>query len=78
MTAQAFSNHSLPARSGPTLTGTAMARRPASDLLVEKVALGLLAWSDRRLQKNRITHERMALLLENERAASRSGSPLGR
>ena len=68
------------------MTAQAAMRRtsnvPASDLLIEKVALSLLAWSDRRVQKSRvqktkISHERMALLLENQRTTDRSGSSLG-
>jgi hypothetical protein len=72
MTAQAFSHHS----------SNTIAHRPTSDVLVEKVALRLLAWSDRRAvkrtAKNVLTHERMALLLESQRSASRGGSSLGR
>ncbi|MCW2749942.1 MAG: hypothetical protein JWR83_1052 [Aeromicrobium sp.] len=68
MTAGAFSHQS----------NTTIARRPASDVLVEKVALRLLAWSDRRAVKNQLSHERMALILENQRSSSRGGSPLGR
>ena len=67
MTAQAFSHQS----------NTTIARRPASDVLVEKVALRLLAWSDRRAVKNQLTHERMALLLENQHSATRGGSSVG-
>jgi hypothetical protein len=68
MTAGAFSHQS----------NTTIARRPASDVLVEKVALRLLAWSDRRAVKNQLSHERMALLIENQRSSSRGGSSLGR
>jgi hypothetical protein len=54
-----------------------IAARPTSDILIEKVALSLLAWSDRRAQKSIITHERMTLLLQNQRIANRNGSSLG-
>ena len=68
MTAQAYSRH----------PGTTVAARPAADILIEKVALKLLAWSDSRAKKSQLTHERMALILENQRAANRGGSSLGR
>jgi hypothetical protein len=68
MTASAFSHQS----------NTTTAHRPVSDVLVEKVALRLLAWSDRRAAKNQLTHERMALILDNQRNATRGGSSLGR
>ena len=68
MTAQAFSHQS----------NSTIAHRPTSDVLIEKVALRLLAWSDRRVVKNQLTHERMALLRENQRTATRGGSSLGR
>ncbi len=72
MTAGTFSHQS----------NSTIAHRPTSDVLVEKVALRLLAWSDRRAAKraerNVLTHERMALLLENQRSATRGGSSLGR
>jgi hypothetical protein len=73
MTASAMNTSSM-TTSGTTRT----AHRPAADALVEKVALRLLAWSDRRAKKNQLTHERMALLLENQRASTRGGSSLGR
>ncbi len=53
------------------------AHRPALDLAVERVALGLLRWSQRRAVNVQPTHERMALLIENQRA-HRAGSSLGR
>jgi hypothetical protein len=72
MTAGAFSHQSI----------TTIVHRPTSDVLVEKLALRLLAWSDRRAVKraarNVLTHERMALLLENQRSAHLGGSSLGR
>jgi hypothetical protein len=71
MTVHAFSNQSH----------TTTAHRPVSDVLVEKVALRMLAWSDRRATKravkNPLTHERMALILENERNTHHDGSSLG-
>jgi hypothetical protein len=73
MTAQALSNSS-----GTTGSGNFTAARPAVDILIEKLALSLLAWSERRAKKNQLTHERIALILENQRNASRGGSPLGR
>ena len=68
MTAQAFSHQS----------SSTIAHRPTSDVLVEKVALRLLAWSERRATKNQLTHERMARLIEIERSAHLGGSSLGR
>ena len=59
-------------------SGTTVAARPAADILIEKIALKLLAWSESRAKKNQLTHERMALMLENQRAANRGGSSLGR
>jgi hypothetical protein len=55
-----------------------VARRPAVDVAVERLAKSLLAWSDRRAKKNQLSHERMALILENQRSAHHGGSPLGR
>jgi hypothetical protein len=69
MTASAFST---------TSNTSTIARRPTFDLLVERLAKNLLAWSDRRAKKNQLTHERMALILENQRGAHRGGSGLGR
>ncbi len=63
---------------GTTSNTTAIARRPAIDVAVERLAKSLLAWSDRRAQKNQVSHERMALILENQRSAGHGGSPLGR
>lgn len=60
------------------LARTASIRRPALDVLVERVARSLLAWSDRRVVRRQVSHERMALLRANERAASRGGSTFGR
>ncbi len=73
MTASAMNTSAL-TKSGTTST----AHRPAADALVEKVALRLLAWSERRATKNQLMHERMALLLENQRNSTRGGSSLGR
>jgi hypothetical protein len=74
MTAQAQISSQTLARH----SGTTVAARPAADILIEKVALRLLAWSEGRAKKNQLTHERMALMLENQRAANRGGSSLGR
>jgi hypothetical protein len=63
---------------GTTSNTASIARRPIVDVTVERIARGLLAWSDRRAQNNRILHERMALLLENQRSTERGGSQLGR
>ena len=68
MTASALSHQS----------NTTIAHRPVGDVLVEKIALRLLAWSERRVQKNQLTHERMALILDNQRAAHHGGSSLVR
>ena len=68
MTAQAFSHSS----------GHTNAARPAFDILVEKIALNMLAWSDRRALKNQLTLERVTRLREVERSADLGGSPLGR
>ena len=67
MTVQAFSHQSR----------TTIAHRPTSDVLVEKIALRMLAWSDRRAAGNQLTHERMALILENEHTTHHHGSSLG-
>ena len=69
MTASAF------ATSSHTTTS---AHRPGFDLLVERVAKSLLAWSDRRATRHELTHERMALILENQRATNRERSSLRR
>jgi hypothetical protein len=63
---------------GTTSNTTAIAHRPAVDAAVERIARSLLAWSDRRAQKNQLTNERMALILENQRSAYRGGSSLNR
>jgi hypothetical protein len=65
---KAFSHHSR----------SASAHRPAVDLLVERAAKSMLAWSDRRAAKNQLGTDRVALLLENQREATRGGSSLGR
>jgi hypothetical protein len=70
-----------PAFNAPSNT-TPITHRPALDTLVEGVAKGLLAWSDRRANERArttaLTHERMALILENRRRAPRGGSSLDR
>jgi hypothetical protein len=55
---------------------TAM-HRPTVDLVAEKLARRLLAWTTRRQQSSRLTHERMALIRDNERAKQLAGSTLG-
>lgn len=60
-----------------------MVRRPAVDVLAEKVARSLLAWTNRRQQVARPSHDRVALLRANEqlrlKALAASGhSPLPR
>ena len=55
---------------------TAM-HRPAVDVVAEKLARRLLAWTTRRQQSLRLTHERMALIRENERMQLPAGSSLG-
>jgi hypothetical protein len=66
--------HVLAQRSTGALVGTTNVRRPALDMMVERVARGLLAWSERRVARLQISHERMALLRANERTASSGGS----
>jgi hypothetical protein len=68
MTAQALSHHG----------GQTISHRPTVDLLVERAARNMLAWSERRAQKSQLSHERMDLLLDNERAAAPGGSSLAR
>jgi hypothetical protein len=63
---------------GTTSNTTTVPRRPAVDIAVERLAKSLLAWSDRRAQKHQLSHERMALILENQRSAHHGGSSLGR
>lgn len=72
MSTTTISQHSCPPAS----------RRPALDVLVEKLARRALAWSARReaerLPRNlQPTHERMALIRENERQRLWAGSPYG-
>jgi hypothetical protein len=73
VTAQAISRHS-----GTSGSGTTSSARPASDILIERLALSMLAWSDRRTQKNKLTLERIARLREVAQSAHLGGSPLGR
>ena len=54
------------------------AHRPAIDILVERAARSMLAWSDRRAGKNQVSHERMELLRANECAAAHGGSDVAR
>jgi hypothetical protein len=55
-----------------------IAHRPAVDILVERAARGMLAWSDRRANKNQLSHERMHLLRANLCAATHGGSDVAR
>ena len=55
-----------------------IARRPAIDVLVEKLARRLLRWSDARAAKLHPSAERLALIRENERVRFVGGSSLGR
>lgn len=71
MTTHVLSNHS-----SSTLRPSSQAHRPAVDLLVERAAKSMLAWSDRRAEKNLVSHERMALLRAN--AAEIGGSSVAR
>jgi hypothetical protein len=66
--------HVLAHSSTSALARSASIRRPALDLMVERVARGLLAWSDRRVARLQVSHERMQLLRANERTAARGGS----
>jgi hypothetical protein len=68
MTGSAFASHS---------STTTLAHRPLLDVLVERLARRLLAWSDRRVVKHQLTHERVALLIALERGAHRGGSSIG-
>jgi hypothetical protein len=54
------------------------AHRPTFDILVERVARSMLAWSNRRATQNQVGADRVALLLENQRESTRGGSSLGR
>jgi endonuclease III len=54
------------------------AHRPAVDVLVERAARSMLAWSDRRANKNQISHERMDLIRANECVAVHGGSSVAR
>ncbi|HEX3680263.1 MAG TPA: hypothetical protein VHU90_11120 [Galbitalea sp.] len=78
ISSQALSSRALSSRAQARHSGTTVAARPAADILIEKVALKLLAWSESRAKRNQLTHERMALVLENQRTANRGGSSLGR
>ncbi|HEX4442362.1 MAG TPA: hypothetical protein VHZ81_02210 [Galbitalea sp.] len=56
---------------------TTTIHRPTVDVVAEKLARRLLAWTTRRQQSARITHERMALIRDNERVKLWAGSALG-
>lgn len=53
-------------------------RRPALDVMIEKLGRHLLRWSDARAAKLVPSRERLALIRENERARFVGGSQLGR
>jgi hypothetical protein len=63
---------------GTTSNTTAIARRPAVDAAALRLARGLVAWSERRASKSQLSHERVVLMLENQRSAHHGGSPLNR
>ena len=50
-------------------------RRPAVDVMAEKLARHLLAWTTRRQTHSQPNHERMALIRENEQFRVWAGSP---
>jgi len=62
-------------------SNTTAVHRPALDILVEKLARRLLAWSEARADREAIAqpdHDRIALILQNDALLFRGGSPLGR
>lgn len=68
MTAHAVSNQ----------CNSTIAQRPLVEVLVERAARRMLAWSDRRANSNRISHERMQLLRANQGLATHGGSAVAR
>ena len=58
----------------------AQTHRPAIDVVAEKMAKGLLNWTNRRAERTAPSHERMALLIDNQKQAVNRAlsSPLGR
>jgi hypothetical protein len=70
-TINAATNHSV-------MSHHSIAHRPAVDILVERAARGMLAWSERRANKNQVSHERMDLLRANECIAAHGGSDVAR
>ena len=70
-TINTLTNHSA-------VTHRTSARRPAVDILVERAARRMLAWSDRRASKNQLSHERMDLMRANECLAAQGGSSVAR
>jgi hypothetical protein len=54
--------------------------RPAIDVVAERMAKGLLNWTNRRAERTAPSHERMALLIDNEKREVNHaiGSPLSR
>jgi hypothetical protein len=70
----ALSNHAALSRPERSTA----AHRPVFDIMVERAAKRMLAWSNRRAGQNQLGADRVALLLENQRQSSRGGSSLGR
>jgi hypothetical protein len=58
----------------------AQPHRPAIDVVAEKMAKSLLNWTNRRAERTMPSHERVALLIDNEKhTVNRAiGSPLSR
>jgi hypothetical protein len=75
----ALSNHALSNHQSLSRQASGIAtHRPAVDLLVERAARSMLAWSERRARTSVIGADRIALLVENQREAARGGSSIGR
>ncbi|MEJ1230129.1 MAG: hypothetical protein WDM88_05120 [Galbitalea sp.] len=53
-------------------------RRPMIDVAVERLARRLLRWSERRAALTQPPHERMTLIVHNERTRPAGGSTVGR
>jgi hypothetical protein len=70
----ALSNHQSLSRQASRVA----THRPAVDILVERAARSMLAWSERRARTSMVGADRIALLVENQRAAERGGSAIGR
>jgi hypothetical protein len=60
----------------PTMSATPTIRSSANygvtERLAAHLALALLRWSNRRADRSQPTHERMALMLDNERVSARN------